>query len=359
LTGAEKVAARKAAGLMFGTQFLLGGVVGMPFVAAGMGVVDELFPEAQVKRKLRTAFFGLASDDADMGHLIADVAMGGVFGALPNGPDVGSRFQLGSMLGVSPYSGFTWKNLAGAGASTLESLFVKAPGELVRGQVGKAFETAAPSGVKQLVRVINDDWQVRDYSERLVMEPSEAEKVMMAIGFKPKRFNQYMERQALIEQSELARSRETTRFHSDMADRLLAGDGNGVQSALYARQLEDNRYDVRAGLAKVVKMVQDRVTPVDPRREGTLGNAEDVEQILRLYPQAGGPTEMQRLESGRQLEQAVGIPMPPTGRDEYRRALLIDQVMQMNPMVSRAQAASMVQRMLSPRTHAQRFSAGQ
>lgn len=351
---AEKLAARKAAGLAFGTQFLMGGVMGMPFVAAGTALVDQIFPEAQVKKNLRGAFFGLAGDDEEMGHMVADGAMNGVFNTVPGGADVGSRFQLGNMLGVSPYDGFSWKNLVGPAASMLEN-YTKAGQAAVRGEGSQVAESLVPTGSKALVRLLADDWQMRDRREQLMFEPTTTEKSLLALGFKPKRYNQYLERKALMEQAERTASQEQTRFHQDLAERLMAGDAAGVQRELYAKQLANPLYDVRAGLAQVVEMVQERSIPHDPRREGTLGSAAQRSDILGLYPPTVNTPETTRLEAGYQLESAVGIPMPPPSPAEYRQAILVDQLMQQNSSLTRPAALALVQRMLQPRTSYGRF----
>jgi hypothetical protein len=346
LDPADKLAARKAAGLMFGTQALLGGAMGLPLVGGALALIDEVFPEAQTKKNLRSAFYGLVGDDNEsLGHMIADGAMNGVFNAIPGGPDIGARFQLGSLMGVSPYDGFSWKNLAGPAASMLGN-YVKAGKELVSGDVAGAVQDASPAGLKGLVRLIADDGAVKDRQGRLMFEANNAERAMLALGFKPKRYNQMMEQQKMLAMSEKASEADSARFHGEVADALAEGNSQEVQRLLYTRQMEQPGYDVQAGIRKAAEIVQQRVTPQDPIRGASLAN-QDAATIARLYPRGRGPSEVQKLQSSWQLQSASGIPVAaPTSRD-FNHAAMLDAIMQANPKMTRVQAAAIAQRMSS------------
>lgn len=353
LTPAEKVSARKAAGQMFITQAVLGGVMGLPLTAATVALVDQVFPEAQVKKNMREAFFNLVKDDEDLGHLVADGAMNGLFNALTPA-DVGSRFQLGNMLGVSPYDGFSWKNLAGPAATMLEN-YVHGAQQLVAGEPGKAVESVVPAGLRGMTRLINDAGAVRDNNDQLMFDANDTERTLLSLGFKPKRYSQFLERKALMQQAERIGASEQKTFHQSVADALQAGDTQLVQKLLYNRQLERPGYDVQNGLRQAVEIVQNRTMPIDPRRQGSLGGASELADIQRLYPRGAGVPETQRLQQGAQLAQLSGIPVPPPNAADFRIAYMVDQLMAQNPTMTRAQAVAVVQRMVSPQTSYSRF----
>lgn len=344
LSPAEKLSARKAAGLMIGTQAVLGGVMGLPLVAAVTAVVDQIFPEAQVKKNLREAFFNLAGDDENLGHIIADGSMNGLFNAVTPA-DVGSRFQLGNMLGVNAYDGFSWKNLVGPAGAMLEN-YVKAGQDAVHGKTADVIEKASPSGLRGLVRMVQDSGAIKDRQGNLMFEATPAEQTLLALGFKPKRYNQSLERKALMAQAEKVAQVEGQEFHNQVADALQAGDSATVQQLLYSRQMQQPGYDVQAGIKRVVEIVQNRVTPVDPRRQGSLANAQQVGSIARLYPRGAAPTEVEKLQSQIPLLQASGIPVRPPSGNDFQRAALIDQIMQQNPSLQRSQAAAIVDQMM-------------
>ncbi len=343
LSPAEKLAARKAAGLMFGTQLVLGGVMGMPLVAGAVALVDQVFPEAQVKKHMREAFFNLAKDDEEMGHLIADGSMNGLFNALTPA-DVGSRFQLGNLMGVNPYNGFSWKNVVGPAGTMLEN-YVKAAQSGVRGDAKAVAEDLSPAGLKGLVRMVGNDGAIQDRMGNLVMDATPTEKTLMAVGFKPKRYNQALERKALLEQAEKVAQASAQDFHQTVADALAAGNSPLVQQLLYTRQQQEPGYDVQTGIRKAADLVQQRVTPYDPRRTGSVATGREASSILRLYPQGTTPSEVQRLQSSTNLQQASGVPIRPPGPQEYRRAGMMDRLMQANPTMTRATAAAILERM--------------
>jgi hypothetical protein len=344
LSPAEKLAARKSMALMFGTQAVLGGAMGLPLVGGALAIIDEVFPEAQTKKNLRAAFFGLIDDDTQMGHIIADGAMNGLFNTLPGGPDIGARFQLGSLMGVSPYDGFSWKNLAGPAASMLEN-YTKAGKNLLAGDLAGAVTDAVPAGLKGAVRLVADDGAVKDRQGRLLFEATAAEKVMLATGFKPKRYNQAMEQQKMVLQSERAADADSTRFHNLVADALQAGDTKTVQQLLYTRQGQQPGYDVQAGIRRAADIVQQRVTPQDPTRGASLANSQDVSQIARMYPRGTGPSEVQKLHSSWALQSASGIPVRPPSNQAFSQAAMLDALMQSNPSLTRAQAVAILARM--------------
>src|SRR5204863_5728537 len=140
-------------------QFALGGALGLPFVAAGMALLEQVFPGLDVRKGVREAFVNMAGDDEDMGHTVADGAMRGLFNLSP--VDIGSRFQLANLLGVSPYDGFSWANVPGPAANMMKN-YVVAAGQASTGDFGQAARTAAPSSIKNILNLVHDDWAVRD-----------------------------------------------------------------------------------------------------------------------------------------------------------------------------------------------------
>lgn len=340
----EAAAARKAAGLMFGTQFLLGGVMGLPLVAAGVALIEQFYPEAEIKKNLRKAFVGLAGDDEAMGHMIADGAMNGVMNL--TAADFGSRFQLGNMLGVSPYEGFSWKNLIGPSASMMEN-YAKGAQHLAQGDVGEAVENFSPAGVRGMARLANDGWVVRDQNERLIFEPTGLEKGLIAAGFKPKRLNQYYEQQAIQLRSERNVQQERQDFYVEMAKFALRGEYQKVRDELAKKQREWAPYDVQEGIRRVTEVAQGMTTPRDLSRDAK-------QDTVGLYPTPPVQSETQRLLSRQQLGQQLGLP-PSANHIALRAAQLVDQLRASNPNLSYQQALRMVEQALHPRSYRRRF----
>ena len=247
-------------------------------------------------------------------------------------------------MGVSPYDGFSWKNVVGPVGSMLEN-YVKGGKALATGKPQDALEDFSPAGLKGLVRMVGNDGAIRDRMGNLVMEATGTEQALMATGFKPKRYNQALERKAMLEQADRVSQADQQDFHQTVADALASGNSQLVQQLLYTRQQQEPGYDVQVGIKKAAELVQNRVTPLDPRRTGGVASARSDASILRLYPQGTAPSEVQRLQSSTNLQQASGVPVRPPGPQQYRQAMMLDRLMQSSPTMTRAQAAAILERM--------------
>jgi hypothetical protein len=345
--------AGKSFALMLGTQLLMGGTLGLPFVDGLMSIIDNMFPQAQVRKNLRQAFQNLVPNDAEMGHVVADGAMRGAInmGAL----GLGTRLELGRLFNVDPKTG-KWdmsEELLGPLGSLINS-WTRSAQLAGQGRWDQAAIAASPNGIKGLLKMYVDQGAMRDPESRLVYQPTSGERILEGLGFRTRRMTDYYEEQQLKAQSELAASQEQQEFHRRLGQQLLQGDYQGVRSALLDRQRTSppGTYDVLAGTKAVVQSAQDQSLPVDPTRSGSRVNASQISQVGQLFDRPQVPSEMQRLQQRIALQTHLGIPgamgAAPT---EFREAAMTDQVMQQNPTLSRVEALKMVERVLNPRRY--------
>ena len=198
LTPAETTAARKAAACALTAQVALAGMMGLPFSSQIFALIEQMFPGSEPKRKMREMFYGkgewlnskthLFGQDKEMGSFIADAAMDGISNSIPGGINMSNRFELGGLMGVSPYGGFDWKNMLGPAGDMLSRLLVKVPTDLSSGDVWGAARDAIPNNqVRRIAQLASDGWNIRNKDQRLNVELSDSEKVLMAAGFTPKR----------------------------------------------------------------------------------------------------------------------------------------------------------------------------
>jgi hypothetical protein len=339
--------ARKAFATMMTTQFMFGGLLGLPMVGAGIALMEQLFPDLELKKDLRKTLHKLISDDDEMGHLLTDGAMSGVFNVIAPVADVGARFQLGNLFGVDSYKGFSTAHLFGPGAGILEN-WTQGVQLVSQGKPSDAMEKFLPQAFKGAARLLNDGGDLRDQSGKLIFEPTPAESTLLSIGFKPKRLNQFYEQQSLKLRSEQIASRHQRAFLDSLADLLLAGRVQEVKEALAKREQEDDLFDPRESLRRIVEIAQDKTIPIDPSRTGVRSQARERGTIARLFPQVDRPTEVQRLQQRKELERSFGIPGLGFARpQEVRRARLIDELMKMNPTLTRQEAVILLDRQLS------------
>jgi hypothetical protein len=341
----------KALATMGVTQALAGGVMGLPIAGALVAVLDQLFPNAEVKKHLRQAFSSLGGGDDDLAHVLSDISMSGIFNAGP--VDIGSRFQLGTFLGVDAYKGISPESLGGPAVGILDN-YIKAFQAGAVGDIPNATEKILPAGIRGLYKMlVQGRGQFRDKNGKLIIDPTPAEVAVTVAGFKPKRLNQYYEQQALKLKSDQIEERGRQSLYNNLADELLRGNTGAVRSGLLeaAQEAQDsgNTFDPRQGLSKVVELAQARAIPQDATRTGLRSNAKQVGDIQRLYGGAPPhPSETDLYLQRKAQERSVGI--PGAGRIEpqhIREAQAVDQILKMNPTMTVPEAQSLFYRTMS------------
>ncbi len=345
MTAAEKKDAMKAGATMFVTQLAFGGVLGLPLVAAGLAALEQVFPGFNAMDLMRGGaeqFGKLVSNDSDWGHTVADGAMRG---ALNVGPaDVGSRFQLGNLLGVSPYDGFSWANLMGPAANMLGG-YVKAVGSASQGNWYDASQNALPVSMRQIARLVHDDFNVRDKAGRLVEETSPVERAFALAGFKPKAATDYYERQHIQQRIDENYAKKAQTVRSDAANMLTQGDVAGARTRILQGMEEAGPYDP-IEMARSAAQLAVEMGSVSERRHGTRATAERLAQLAGLYPKGANIGEVQRVLQQTSMMSQMGFGRPNMG--QMRTASLVDALMAQNPKLSLTQARLLASRMTSP-----------
>jgi hypothetical protein len=340
----EVAAATKAAGIMWATQFALGGILGLPLIAPGIALLEQVFKGLDARKAMREGLVNLAGEDEDMGHYVADGAMRGVLNL--SSVDFGSRFQLGSLLGVSPYDGFSWRNLMGPAATMLEN-YGKGISQASEGRWGDAARQAAPTSIKNILNLVHDDWAIRDRAGRLINELTPTEKTLAAIGFKPKKLTQYYEQQSIMERSEQRKQREVRDVRSEVAKLLVQGDVAGARRRIIEGMQEVGPYDP-LDMAREAAQLAQEITTSTPIPPGSKANMAEQADIARLYPRGTTQSEQQRVLRQAFILRELGL---STGRPDIRSirtAGLVDQYLRQNPRANIAQARAAVERLTSP-----------
>lgn len=342
----EKKAAMKAFSVMLTTQLAFAGVLGLPLVAPGLAILEQIFPGFDGRKVARELAVDMASvftkDDIELGHQVSDAALRGL-GNL-SGVDFGSRFQLANMLGVSPYDGFSWNNLAGPAATMLENWF-KATGQASQGRFGEAFRQAAPTSVKNIANLVHDDWAIRDKAGRLVSEMTPWEKVLAPLGFKSQKITSYYEEQNIRERVEKRKLSELRDIRTEAAKLLVLGDTAEARRVILQGVQDAGPYDPTDMAREAAQLAQDMQNPVQARSAPRASGAE-LGDISRLYPHQIGQTEVQRLLATRMSTRQMGLGTRPSS-GALRNAALVDRVMKDNPRLTLPEARALVEQMTS------------
>ncbi len=358
LPAEQRLAARKAFGQMLLTQVAMGGAMSLPIAPGVVALIEEMFPEVELKKGAKAAseaFGKLLTNDDEMGHLVSDVALKGLPTLL--GQDLSGRVGLSSILGVSPYNGFSLGGLVGPTGSVIQNV-TKALSEGSQGQYGEAVQSLLPQAYKNVVRLMNDDWDVRDKAGRLVQPLTDTQRLLYSVGLKPKEVGEYQEEQGMVQKSETNYKNELDRFHKGLAGQLTQGDIGGVRSALLSKAQIDPLYSAVRGAERVVELAQDQTIPVDLTRSGVHSGAIARSDIATMYGHPPQPTETQRLLQKKGLSTQLGIPgagvVTPL---ELNQAQMVDQLMRSNPRMTRQEALLMIQKVMQPNSPDRRFGA--
>lgn len=338
LTVADRGNARKAALQLFATQLGAAGVMGLPFVAAGVALLEQLFPDLELKKNIRLFASQALADDKEANGLLTNIALQGVPSQL--GVDVQSRLGIGgNIAGLSEYNGFDPKNILGPTYNLFRNLAVGVS-QASSGNVLGGVQQMLPPAYKKAIDLYRNSGAIRSPSGQLLLQPSPGEQFAYAIGFRPKQVADSQEADRMLKRSDEIRRREVEQFHQETAAKVLSGDATGARRDLVSRAEADQTFDIRAGARAVAAAVERRTMPEDPRRGGNLSGGQDRSKLLATYslPQQP-PSELSRLQLRKAVEKSLGVPGAGlTSLTETRVASRVDQLMTAHPALSRSQA---------------------
>jgi hypothetical protein len=303
-----------------------------------------MFPTLEVKKGVKDILEGMFGEDKELGELVSDVALKGAPSRFLN-VDISSRMGLSQLMGVSPYDGFHIQNLIGPTGSVFANL-ASGVQQVAQGDVGGGVKSLLPGPYKNALDLYHNQGSIRDKAGNLIYEPTAAEATLYVMGLRPKKLSDFRETQRIIERSENVAKLSNSQFFDQLAQQFMIGDVGGVRQALLQRQQSDPMFDAVSGARRVVEEVQKRTIPIDLARTGSRQNATERGRLTEPFS-AGRVPEVQRLLQRKQMEnQLLPNRMNQPGRVELSLAQTIDQLQQMNPAMSRAEAMTLGQRMM-------------
>jgi len=351
MSEAERAHARKALKTMVATQFAGAGLLGMPFVGPAMAMVEE-FSDAEPFMDIRLALAELFNEDDEEGGLLSDIVMYGAANAfanklLPGAPDFQSRYALGTVMGLNPYTGFSLDQLAGPTGSIVRNIGAGLKALTVEGDFERAVGEWAPVSFKKYLDLQRNDGELTDARTNTRIEANGEEKFLYAIGFTPQRIRKMKDVASAQYRHEEVQTRKDVRWHDDIAD-LYLRDPRAAAAKIRQRAIEDDAFSAQAAMNKVAERVEKRTFAMDPRRESSKKGSDGMDALMRSMGVTSEASEMDRLNLKQQVMQSLGGVQPPS-QTAYRRAMMVDQLMQSNPYMTRAQALMQVDLQLSRR----------
>lgn len=352
LSAEERKSARKALRTLIATQMVGAGTMGLPFAAAFIKLL-EATTGLEFEREVREGLSGLFNqDEEEDGGLLADVVLNGAANALssrvlPGAPDFASRLQIGGVMGVNSYDGFSLGTMLGPSTSVIENV-AKGVKNATGGNTGQAFEDFAPIAWKKIINMVRNDGEFRDTSGGLLASTDRGEQVAYAMGLTPQRISKIKHYDRLQRQHEENALNQEKRWH-DEATEMYFKNPRAAMALLKQRAMNDPYFDYDGSVEKIAERVEKRTFARDPRMSGTYRGTKDNEVMLRDLVGKQQPQELARLMARQQVKQNLGGGYSLNGvtqRRQLTRAQLIDNIQTRMPYMSRAAAATMADEML-------------
>jgi hypothetical protein len=172
------------------------------------------------------------------------------------------------------------------------------------------------------------------------------EKVGAFLGFQPTRLTKWNTARRFAVSAEDLRNKEEQRFHTDLANDLLAGNLEPVRMKLIARQRDNPQgYNSVEGARKVADAATELAFPRDLRREGT---GPEYGKVLRMYNiPIQEPSEVARVQFKENLLRRLGVSVK---RSAIKEAVAMDNLKAAHPDLSRYELQRLSQGLLKGET---------
>lgn len=330
LTGEQRKNARKAFQTMILAQVGAAGLLGLPFVGAGIALMEELLGE-DIKGKMINALDEVTNDP-----MLTRVFTHGMGATLTESlgipADMHSRFALSSFLGTNAYDGMSAKSFMGPSVAMFSSMFNLA-GQVMQGdKMEKALSVSGPGGVKRLVEALGEDFQ-RDNPE--------ANLAMSMLGFRSSQMVKRKEWEQITRKQELEARRNLEKSALNVSNALQVSPLEGRKALLveadnllpqgmdYQEQIKQRQQNVKDLIQKVSELEANRVGPQDVRRLMPGRIAPVASQTAQsMGVQMTNPMEVARALAQQQTRSQLGATM---SQRPVRNALLQEMQWGQNP----------------------------
>lgn len=344
LTPQQRLQAIKSLGVWAATNTALAGVLGMPFAAAALTMLDKMgVPASESVRE------GLASlwDDDETGAVFAETALNGIANQML-GIDASSRLGVSNLLGTSSYRGFNVADMFGPAVSIATNV-VDGLNLFGRNEPVKAARTLLPNAFKTLFEQKMNmteygDKGFRDSSGNLLYRPTQTQAALYMIGFRPRELSQKRQFQRLKTLSEdRAKTRQDSEL-DDLAVEATRGNVQKMQQYAYGKAYEDPMVDPREIMRSIQNRAVDMQMEKDLLASGSTVNAENLRQLAGTF----GPgvverrSETERMRRKDAIALQLGDPKLMGSMEEYKKAILVDALVK-NQGMTRGQALRLVE----------------
>jgi hypothetical protein len=342
LPPAERNRARAATFQVIGTQLFLAGGLGLPGVEAAAALLEQLFPELELRKNMEKIPKEILGDSS-LGNMIVDSALYGIPTATTP-LDVSGRIGLGQVLGVNTLSGFDPGALFGPVGSVVSGAG-KAVQQVQQGELTKAAESMSPIFLRNLIKAAKDEGAVRDYSGNLITHMTGGQRLLQGLGFRPKEIADFQEAQTRAKRSIAVENRREAQFTRELAHHMINGDNETVMKQVQERAVNDPLFDPKAALRKAATKAADMELPMELGRGMGRSRADKVAGALGDTRAAKQPvSELDRMQKRMQFESLLGVPgLGVPTKNSIQMAIEVDNLRRQNPNLTVDQARKMLE----------------
>jgi len=328
----DRRAARQAFASMIAGQLAAAGILGFPFVGAGIALMEDLTGD-EIKGNGLKALNEITDDP-----LLTQAISYGVFSSMAESlgipADLHSRFALGGFMGINSYDGVSAASVLGPTASMVNSMWKMGKTLTQEHDLNAAFRAGGPGGIKRMAEALSEDFQGQNPDVNLPMAMA---------GFRSGKMFKAKEMERIISKTNEAAQRDMQVAAKRVEESLLLGP-QVAQATLMreASQLIDQKLEGRGrqlALRDMMNNLRQRIAlqevkkqmPSDLRGKATGQTASRIseianavgyqpppagtmeqEQIMRhVYSQLGGVRSPQSMLTARRRQSA--LEMNPIG----------------------------------------------
>jgi hypothetical protein len=300
LDQSDRRAARQAFASMIAGQLAAAGILGFPFVGAGIALMEDLTGD-EIKGQGLDALNEM-TDDPLLTQALSYGVMSSMAESLGIPADLHSRFALGGFMGLNAYDGISAASVLGPTASMVNSMWKMGKSLVQEKDLGAAFRAGGPGGIKRMSEALSQEFQAENPDANLPMAMAGFRSGKM---FKNKEMERIISKTNEAAQNDIKlaakKVEESLLLGPEVAQKTLMREANGlIDQRLEGRgrqlALKDMMSNLRQRIA--LQKVKEQM-PSDLRGKATAQTASKVSNIA----------------------QAVGYQPPPAGNVEQEQIM--------------------------------------
>jgi len=273
----ESPGARRAMLNALACNLAISGAIGMPFVGPMMAAfknMTDIDPEAELSK-----FFNTDANDFD---LIRAIGTNGIIQELGFPVDVQSRIAVHGAYGFNPVTGWEASSVFGPMGSWGKKVAM-AVNKFEQDRPISAAAELLPVGFKRALQLIEDDGDFVSNNGDLRMPLTEMEQLGSVVGFTPVAVAKTQKMMSAAQTAVRRREGKEREIINEIARQSKNGDfATAIQiAANYAR--ENKQFDWDTLINRLPSAYAKQQFGSDPRMIGTKRDAEEVQQLSRVY----------------------------------------------------------------------------